>query len=73
MADSIGVWPLVDPDGVVIWDDYNYGAHLSAEKRLHTVIDTFLSDHVGSYRQLALGYQLIVEKISACRSKLDRT
>jgi hypothetical protein len=62
LADTIGVWPLVNPGGVVIWDDYKYGVHLSAEQRPQAAIDTFLSDHVGGYRQLAKGYQLIVEK-----------
>jgi Methyltransferase domain len=63
LADSIGVWHLVDAGGVIIWDDYKYGLHLSPEQRPQTAIDTFLSDHVGSYRQLAAGYQLIIEKI----------
>ena len=61
MAD--GVWPLVDPGGVIIWDDYKYGSELFVEQRPQTAIDTFLADHVGSYRQLAAGYQLIVEKM----------
>ena len=65
MADSIGVWPLIDPGGVIIWDDYKYGAHLSAEQRPQAAIDNFLADHVGGYRQLAGVYQLIVEKVPA--------
>lgn len=71
LADSIGVWHLLDPGGIIIWDDYKYGApgapgvHLSPEQRPQAAIDTFLSGHVGSYRQLAGGYQLIVEKAPA--------
>jgi predicted O-methyltransferase YrrM len=65
MADSIGVWPLVDPGGVIIWDDYRRSVELPAEQRPQAAIDTFLSGHVGGYRQLAVGYQLIVEKAPA--------
>jgi hypothetical protein len=65
MADSIGVWPLVDPGGVIIWDDYRRSVELPAEQRPQAAIDTFLSGHVGGYRQLAAGYQLIVEKAPA--------
>jgi predicted O-methyltransferase YrrM len=65
MEDSTGVWPLINAGGIIIWDNYKYGLHhlhLSPDQRPGGAIDAFLSDHVGSYRRLAAGYQLIVEK-----------
>jgi len=66
-ADSTSVWPLIEPGGVIIWDDYKWGVvhgNLPLDQRPQGAIDNFLSGHVGSYRQLAVGYQLIVEKTS---------
>jgi cephalosporin hydroxylase len=71
LADSAGVWPLIDPGGVIIWDDNKYGLHLPhfphlpPGQRPRDAIGAFLFGHVGSYRQLAVGYQLIVEKAPA--------
>jgi cephalosporin hydroxylase len=65
LADSVAVWPLIDRGGVIIWDDYNYCPHLPPNQRPGGAIDAFLSEHVDSYRQLAVGYQLIIEKVPA--------
>jgi predicted O-methyltransferase YrrM len=64
-ADSIGVWPLIEPSGVIIWDDYKFGVvhgNLPLDQRPQSAIDAFLSEHDGSYRLLWSGYQLIIEK-----------
>jgi len=61
--DSLGVWPLVVPGGVIIWDDYMFGVvhgNLPLGQRPQSAIDAFLSDR--RYRLLAKGYQLIIEK-----------
>jgi len=63
LADSVAVWPLIEPGGVIIWDDYRYNPHLPANQRPGGAIDKFLADHAGGFRQLAGGYQLIVEKL----------
>jgi predicted O-methyltransferase YrrM len=62
MADSRGVWSLVGPGGVIIWDDYRYGRNLPAEERPQPAIDAFLSEHDGAFRMLAKGYQVIIER-----------
>lgn len=64
-ADTVGVWPLIEPGGVIIWDDYQLGVvhgNLPLDQRPQSAIDAFLSAHDGSYRMLARGYQLIIEK-----------
>jgi predicted O-methyltransferase YrrM len=64
-ADSMGAWPLVDPGGVIIWDDYQLGVvhgNVPLDQRPQSAIDAFLSAHEGSYRLLTRGYQLIIEK-----------
>jgi predicted O-methyltransferase YrrM len=63
MADSLGVWPLLAPGGVVIWDDYEWGRGLPPEERPQPAIDDFLRDHQGGYRLLAKTYQLAIERL----------
>lgn len=64
MADSLNVWPLVAPGGVVIWDDYTWAPHFPPEERPQPAIDEFLKNHEGRYRLLAKGFQVIVRKLS---------
>jgi predicted O-methyltransferase YrrM len=62
-ADSRGVWEMIEPGGVVIWDDYRWGkGWLPPEKRSDAAIDAFLETHAGQYRLLAKSYQAIIER-----------
>jgi predicted O-methyltransferase YrrM len=63
MADTLKVWPMVVPGGVVIWDDYEFGRHFAESERPRPAIDAFLRDHAGQYRKLARTYQMAVEKL----------
>jgi hypothetical protein len=63
MADSQAVWQLLDVGGVVIWDDYKWGPGLPPEERPQPAIDAFLQTHEGSYRMLASGYQVMIERL----------
>ena len=62
MADSHGVWPLMEPGGIVIWDDYEWAPEFTREERPQAAIDDFLRAQAGNYRLLAKGYQVIVER-----------
>jgi len=62
MADSLAAWQMLRPDGIVIWDDYEWAPEFAPEERPKPAIDDFLAARVGSYRLLAKGYQVIVEK-----------
>lgn len=63
LADSEGVWPLLDPGAVLIWDDYEWGRQMRPEERPQPAIDEFLAARPNAYRTLARTYQMIVEKL----------
>lgn len=63
LADSRAVWALLDPGGVIIWDDYEWGTGLAPEERPQPGIDAFLAEHTGEYRLLAKTYQLAIERL----------
>ena len=62
MSDSVAVWTMLEPGGTVIWDDYEWAPDFAPEERPKPAIDDFLGIREGSYRLLAKGYQVIVEK-----------
>jgi predicted O-methyltransferase YrrM len=64
MADSIGVWSLLEPGGIVIWDDYEWAPDFAPEQRPKLAIDDFLAARAGDCRLLAKGHQVIVERLS---------
>lgn len=64
MANSRGVWQLLDPGGVVIWDDYEWGLEMPLAEHPRPAIDAFLHDHRGHYRRLAKTYQIAIEKLA---------
>ena len=63
MTDSQAVWQLLNVGGIVIWDDYKWGPGLPPEERPQPAIDAFLQAHEGSYRLLARGYQVMIERL----------
>jgi hypothetical protein len=63
LNDSMQVWPLVVPGGVVIWDDYAWAPELPPHLRPQPAIDYFLAQHPGQFRLLVRGYQMIVERL----------
>src|SRR6185369_17170156 len=64
MADTLKVWPMVAPGGIVIWDDYEYGKRFDVSERPKPAIDAFLREHEGQYRRLARTYQMAIEKLA---------
>jgi predicted O-methyltransferase YrrM len=63
MADSVAVWRLIDPGGIVIWDDYEWAPDFAPEQRCKGAIDDFLRQHEGEYRLLVKEYQVIVQRL----------
>src|SRR5215813_3583115 len=63
MADSVAVWALVEPGGIVIWDDYEWAPEFAPEQRPKGAIDDFLHQHEGRYRLLAKENQVIVQRL----------
>ena len=64
MADSLRVWRLLAPGGVVIWDDYEWGREMPPDERPQPAIDDFLRDHSGRFRLLARTYQMAIERLA---------
>jgi hypothetical protein len=62
--DTVRVWPLIVPGGVVIWDDYHRRDDIPAEERPQAVIDQFLAERAGHFRLLFSGAQMIVERLA---------
>ena len=47
LTDSVNAWRLLEPGGVIIWDDY-HKAHLSFP-HVPQAVDRFLEDHAGQW------------------------
>jgi Methyltransferase domain len=55
-------WPLLEPDGIMIMDDYAWPVPLAEWKKPKLGIDRFLSSIGGGYQELHRAYQLIIRK-----------
>jgi predicted O-methyltransferase YrrM len=63
LADSLGVWQMVEPGGVIIWDDYEWGDSARPEEQVRPAVDAFLRDHKNEHRLLAKTYQIAIERL----------
>jgi len=63
MADSLGVWSMLEPGGSIIWDDYRWGRNMPPKHRPQPAIDEFLREREDEYRLLSKGYQIIIERL----------
>jgi predicted O-methyltransferase YrrM len=64
-ADAAMSWPMVVPNGIMIFDDYGWTLMPAEEDRPKRGVDAFLAAQAGQYRELHRGYQIIIEKIPA--------
>ncbi len=55
-------WPLVRSGGIVIFDDYEAFWGSADPRQPRAGIDSFLSGHVGQYKVVSSGYQMILRK-----------
>jgi len=63
LMDSLLAWPLLKPDGIVIWDDYVWEmGRLPAEQRPKDAVDLFLGLHADQLTVLERGYQVIARR-----------
>lgn len=61
--DAVLTWSLMDPGGIVIFDDYEWEMMEDERERPKLGIDTFLRTIEGRYRELHRSWQLAIEKI----------
>lgn len=63
LAMSLIAWPLLRANGVLIWDDYDWGPSKPPEERPHDAIDYFLSLHKDQLEILWQKGQVFVKKL----------
>lgn len=64
LALSLLSWSLLKTDGILIWDDYDWGLDRPVEQRPHDGIDVFLKLHEGDYEMLWNQGQVFVRRTS---------
>jgi predicted O-methyltransferase YrrM len=67
-SDGVLAWPLVEPGGLVIFDDYELELTPDPLDNARLGIDSFLNTCKGQYRILHQGYQVAVVKLQRDRS-----
>lgn len=63
LAMSLIAWPLLRTNGILIWDDYDWGPTKPSEERPHDAIDGFLSMHKDQLEILWQKGQVFVRKL----------
>lgn len=62
MGDTVAVWKMLEPGGIVIWDDYEWAPEFPPRERPKLAIDDFLREQEGNFTLLAKGYQVIIRR-----------
>lgn len=65
LTDACMSWPLLKPDGIMVFDDYMWGDVRDALHRPKTAIDAFVNIFAEHLQFMAIGYQLVVRKARA--------
>lgn len=60
LSDACGAWPLLNLNGVMIFDDYLY---ISEDANLKLAIDYFCTLFQNKYKYLYVGQQVIIQKV----------
>ncbi|MBX9776317.1 MAG: class I SAM-dependent methyltransferase [Xanthobacteraceae bacterium] len=61
-SDAVQTWPLIEPGGIVIFDDYEWPLMDNEAERPKLGIDAFLAAIDRQYRELHRDYQLVIAK-----------
>jgi len=70
MQDAVLSWYLLKENGIMIFDDYGWGAHTTDEKQKPKLaIDAFLNAYQGHYQLLSGGWQVFIKKLPYTYSK----
>jgi predicted O-methyltransferase YrrM len=62
-SDAVLTWPMMEPGGLVIFDDYEWDLMSNDRQRPRLGIDAFLAVSRGHYRELHRAYQLVIAKL----------
>lgn len=70
MQDAVLSWYLLKDGGILIFDDYGWGAHTTDEKQKPKLaIDSFLTAYDGHTQVLSAGWQVFIKKLPYTYSK----
>lgn len=70
LSDGVLSWHLLKVGGILIFDDYGWGAHTTDEKQKpKTGIDAFMSAYRGHYDVIEGGWQIFLRKLPYTYSK----
>jgi predicted O-methyltransferase YrrM len=61
-SDAILTWPMIEPGGIVIFDDYEWDVMPEERERPRLGVDAFLATLGGHYQELCRGYQLAIAR-----------
>lgn len=61
--DGVLTWTMIEPGGIVIFDDYGWELMDEEHERPKLGVDAFLKTVEGRYRELHRGYQLIIQRV----------
>lgn len=62
-SDAALTWPMMEPGGIIIFDDYEWELMGNEHERPRLGIDAFLTALRGQYRELQRAYQLVIVKL----------
>lgn len=70
MCDAVLAWGLLKDNGILIFDDYGWGAHTTDEKQKPKLaIDAFLTAFTGHCNVIEGGWQVFLRKLPYTYSK----
>lgn len=70
LSDAVLSWSVLKDGGILIFDDYGWGAHTTDEKQKPKLgIDAFLSAYKEHYEMIQMGWQVFIKKIPYVYSK----
>lgn len=63
LIDALFSWKLIDPGGIIIFDDYLLDLERDPKERPKDGIDNFLALHAGEFEEISRGHQIIIKKL----------
>ncbi len=62
LSDAVLSWALLEPGGVMVFDDYIWAGMMTEQERPRFAIDSFLACFLGQYDELHRGNQIIIRR-----------
>ena len=62
LSDAVLSWSLLEPGGVMVFDDYVWAGMTTEQERPRFAIDSFLACFLGQYDELHRGVQMVIRR-----------